>query len=75
MSEREKEASVKGTGDELNSQHLERWAQGVCVCVTERDGQTERERQRERKIERESLRERTHRSRRGERTVCVKVSA
>lgn len=33
MSDREKEASVKDTRDDLNSLHLERWAQVLCVFV------------------------------------------
>lgn len=33
MSDREKEASVEDTRDDLNSLHLERWAQVLCVSV------------------------------------------
>lgn len=33
MLDREKEASVKDTRDDLNSLHPERWAQVLCVFV------------------------------------------
>lgn len=36
MLDREKEASVKDTRDDLNSLHPERWAQVLCVSVSKK---------------------------------------